>query len=62
MSHLFLAEAAEQGGVYIVPFIVGAVFIALFILAGVVTHSFKDVANRHSHKTTTQQPGQSAHH
>jgi heme/copper-type cytochrome/quinol oxidase subunit 2 len=46
-----LAEAAAGTGAAFPTWILGAIAMAVFILLGVVTWSYRDVANRHDHKT-----------
>ena len=35
----------------------GAIALGIFIALGLVTWSYRDVANRHSHKSSSQQAG-----
>ena len=49
MQHL-----AEETTAFVAPFptvVYGVIAIALFILLGVITWSYRDVANRHEHKS-----------
>ena len=51
------AEVVHEGGVTL-PFpsvFFGVIAIATFILLGLVTWSYRDVANRHDHKTSGSQ-------
>lgn len=34
------------------PIVIGLTFAAIFALLGFITFTYRDVANRHSHKTT----------
>ena len=55
MSNI-LANAAEV--TYPFPtFVFGLIGFGVFILLGVITWSFRDVANRHDHKTTQDHKG-----
>lgn len=58
---LFLA-AAEHEGFNAVPFIIAGVAAALFVTLGVVVHSYRDVAYRHSHKFSADTQNTSGHH
>ena len=51
---------AEEAGVQLPfpSFVFGIIAISTFILLGVVTFSYRDVANRHDHKSSNN----SAHH
>ena len=52
--------AAEVGGIEL-PFpapVFGVIALAVFVLLGVITWSYRDVANRHDHKVS----GDKAHH
>lgn len=48
-----LAEAATESSFPIVTF--GAIAMSLFLLLGWITWSFRDVANRHAHKSNDSQ-------
>lgn len=53
MNHL-LANAAEAGHVEL-PFpaiVFGVIAMAVFLVLGAITWSYRDVANRHEHKTS----------
>lgn len=53
MKHI-LANAAEAGHVEL-PFpsiVFGLIAMATFIVLGVITWSYRDVANRHDHKSS----------
>lgn len=56
----FFKSAAEEVHVQlpIEPFFYGVIAMSVFILLGLVTWSYRDVANRHDHKTS----GSQAHH
>lgn len=59
MKHI-LTNAAEAGHVEL-PFpaiIFGVIAMVTFIILGAITWSYRDVANRHEHKTS----GSKAHH
>lgn len=60
----FIFAAAEQGhhDPGFGPYIVGAIAAAFFVTLGVVTHSYRDVANRHSHKFGNSTQNTSGHH
>lgn len=60
--HQLLANAAETGHeVYLeLPFpeiLFGVIAMSVFLLLGAITWSYRDVANRHDHKTSDN-----AHH
>ena len=60
--HQLLANAAETGHeVYLqLPFpaiLFGVIAMSVFLLLGAITWSYRDVANRHDHKTSNN-----AHH
>lgn len=57
---MFLQNAAEAVHVQlpIEPFFYGVIAMVVFIALGFVTWSYRDVANRHDHKTS----GNSGHH
>lgn len=58
MHHVItLAEDAAAGGLPYPPYVPALIAVAVFVLLGVVTWSYRDVANRHDHKT-----GGDAHH
>ena len=46
----FAAEEAEHGNVALETFWYGAVALSVFTLLGLVTLSYRNVANRHAHK------------
>lgn len=51
------AEGAHEGGV-VLPFpavIFGVIAIGVFVLLGAITWSYRDVANRHDHKSSGSQ-------
>ena len=60
MISSILASAAEEAHVQLPfpAFFFGVIGMAVFILLGLITFSYRDVANRHDHKTSSQQ----AHH
>ena len=47
-----LAEAVASAEPQVPGWVMGAIAMAIFILLGVVTWSYRDVANRHDHKST----------
>jgi len=50
--------ATEAASIYPFPTVVfGLIAFAVFILLGLVTWSFRDVANRHDHKDTKDNKG-----
>lgn len=54
-----IVTAAEAGLELPFPsFVFGIIAISTFILLGVITFSYRDVANRHDHKSSSN----SAHH
>lgn len=57
---MFLQSAAEEVHVQlpIDPFFYGVIAMVVFLVLGAVTWSYRDVANRHDHKT----PGNQGHH
>jgi hypothetical protein len=60
MISSILASAAEEAHVQL-PFpavFFGVIGMAVFILLGLITYSYRDVANRHDHKSGNS----SAHH
>ncbi|MEY4043557.1 MAG: hypothetical protein RL529_1124 [Actinomycetota bacterium] len=58
ISHVI--TAAEEAGLQLPfpSFVFGIIAISTFILLGFVTFSYRDVANRHDHKSSNN----SAHH
>jgi hypothetical protein len=58
ISHIL--TAAEEAGMQLPfpSFVFGIIAISTFILLGVITFSYRDVANRHDHKSSNN----SAHH
>jgi hypothetical protein len=50
MSLSSLAAAAETAPDPVLPFIIAGVAFLVFLTLGVVAWSYRDVANRHSHK------------
>lgn len=51
------SEGVHEGGV-VLPFpsvIFGVIAIATFVLLGAITWSYRDVANRHDHKSSGSQ-------
>jgi hypothetical protein len=60
MISSILASAAEEAHVQLpIPaFFYGVIGMAVFILLGLITFSYRDVANRHDHKSGNN----SAHH
>ena len=58
ISHVI--TAAEHAGLELPfpTFVFGIIAISTFILLGVITFSYRDVANRHDHKSSNN----SAHH
>jgi hypothetical protein len=58
ISHV-VAAAEEAGAKLPFPsFVFGIIAISTFILLGFITYSYRDVANRHDHKSSNN----SAHH
>jgi heme/copper-type cytochrome/quinol oxidase subunit 2 len=55
MHHfIHLAEDAAAASDFPVPtWVMGAIAMTIFILLGVVTWSYRDVANRHDHKSSS---------
>jgi hypothetical protein len=55
-----IVTAAEEAGLELPfpSFVFGIIAIATFILLGFITFSYRDVANRHDHKSSNN----SAHH
>jgi hypothetical protein len=55
-----IVTAAEEAGLQLPfpSFVFGIIAISTFILLGVITFSYRDVANRHDHKSSNN----SAHH
>jgi hypothetical protein len=49
-----IISAAEEAGVQLPfpSFVFGIIAISTFILLGVITFSYRDVANRHDHKSS----------
>jgi hypothetical protein len=47
-----LAEEASGNSLGFPTFVTGVIAMAIFILLGVVTWSYRDVANRHDHKSS----------
>ncbi|MFM5904546.1 MAG: hypothetical protein ACKORF_00335 [Micrococcales bacterium] len=47
---IILAEEAAGTGSAFPTWVMGAIAMAVFVLLGVVTWSYRDVANRHDHK------------
>ncbi len=64
MSFTFALEASAEHGVNVTPYIVAAIVFAMFALAGVVVHSFRDVAHRGTSGAADahQQPEHAPHH
>lgn len=59
MSHLFSHAAEETAVTYPFPtFVFGIIAFSIFMVLGLITWSFRDVANRHDHKTSDNK----AHH
>jgi hypothetical protein len=58
ISHIL--TAAEEAGLQLPfpSFVFGIIAISTFILLGVITFSYRDVANRHDHKSSSN----SSHH
>lgn len=56
----FAQEAAQSGHVDGVIF--GAIAMAIFLLLGFVTWSYRDVANRHDHKSANSGSHSEGHH
>jgi len=52
--------AHHEGGLS--PFIPAGIAFAVLLAIGVVTWSYRDVANRHSHKTSTRDDSHGAGH
>ena len=48
----YLAEAETHVASAIPGFVYGAIAMALFVVLGFVTWSYRDVANRHEHKSS----------
>lgn len=58
MQHIItLAEEASGNSLGFPTFVTGAIAMSIFILLGFVTWSYRDVANRHDHKS-----GNDSHH
>ncbi|MFM7030590.1 MAG: hypothetical protein ACKOWK_05960 [Micrococcales bacterium] len=59
LNTLILAgeDAAGSTGLGFPTVVVGIIAMSIFILLGVITWSYRDVANRHSHKS-----GSNSHH
>ena len=56
-----VAEAAHtEGGLS--PFIPAGIAFGVLLLLGIVTWSYRDVANRHSHKTSAHDDSHGAGH
>lgn len=54
-----IAETEEKAPLLMPPLAFAGIAVAVFLLLGFVTWSFRDVANRHSNKTAQ---GGDAHH
>jgi len=54
-----VAETEELAPLLMPPLAFGGIAVAVFVALGFVTWSFRDVANRHSQKTS--QPGRDSH-
>ncbi|MFM6980712.1 MAG: hypothetical protein ACKOWE_04850 [Micrococcales bacterium] len=52
-----LAETAETIDLGFPTVVIGAIAMVVFIALGLVTYSYRDVANRHEHKS-----GKGSHH
>lgn len=53
MHHfIHLAEEAAAAEFPVPTWVLGAIAMVIFILLGVVTWSYRDVANRHDHKSS----------
>jgi len=48
----FLAEAEAHVALPMPGFVYGVIAMALFVVLGFVTWSYRDVANRHEHKSS----------
>lgn len=59
---LLLAATEHHSDPDIMPYIVGGIAAAVFVILGIVTHSYRDVANRHSHKFDQSTQNTSGHH
>lgn len=58
MQHIItLAEEATGNSLGFPTFVLGAIAMGIFIVLGIVTWSYRDVANRHDHKS-----GSDSHH
>jgi len=51
MSVITIVAATAEHAESISPFIPAGIAFAVFLALGIVTWSYRDVANRHSHKT-----------
>ena len=52
LSNLIVAAESTSGGNTFPTVIFGAIAMSIFLLLGVVTWSYRDVANRHDHKSS----------
>ncbi|QCR19094.1 hypothetical protein [Agrococcus sp. SGAir0287] len=59
---LLLAATEHHSDPGIMPYVVGGIAAAVFAILGIVTHSYRDVANRHSHKFDQSTQNTSGHH
>lgn len=46
-----LAETVHARELPMEPFLYGLIALAVFLVLGIVTYSYRDVANRHRHKS-----------
>ncbi len=51
MTQFYFAEEAAAAAPAVPGFVFGAIAFAVFLLLGFVTWTYRDVANRHEHKS-----------
>lgn len=56
----FASEAAEAG--HLDGIVFGAIAMVVFLLLGFITWSYRDVANRHDHKSSNSNHNSEGHH
>ena len=61
LASAILASEEELAPLFAPPLVIAGIAALFFLMIGLVTFAYRDVANRHSHKTGTQSGHDAGH-
>lgn len=62
LASVILPAEEELAPLVAPPLVLGGIAVLVFLMLGVVTFAYRDVANRHSNKTSSPSSGHDAGH